>query len=33
MVVFNGKNYDPLEKTMTTVLRAKNKLGFIGGSM
>lgn len=32
-VVFNGKNYDLWEKAVTTALLAKNKLGFIDGTL
>jgi len=32
-VVFNGKNYDLWEKAVRTALRAKNKLGFIKGTL
>jgi len=32
-VVFDGKNYDLWEKAVWTALKAKNKLGFIDGSL
>ena len=32
-VVFDGKNYDLREKAVQTALRAKNKLGFIEGTL
>ncbi|KAK4427084.1 hypothetical protein Salat_1477300 [Sesamum alatum] len=31
--MLNGDNYDMWEKAMTNALRAKNKLGFIDGSL
>ena len=33
VVVFNGKNYDLWEKAIHTSLKAKNKLGFIDGTL
>ena len=32
-VVFDGQNYDMWEKTVRTTLKAKNKLGFIDGTL
>ena len=32
-VVFDGKNYDLWEKAVHTALKAKNKLGFIDGTL
>ena len=32
-IKFNGKNYDLWEKAVRTALKAKNKLGFIDGSI
>ena len=32
-IKFSGKNYDLWEKEVRTTLRAKNKLGFIDGSI
>jgi len=32
-IKFNGKNYDLWEKAIRTALKAKNKLGFIDGSI
>ena len=33
LIKFNEKNYDLLEKMVRTVLKAKNKLRFIDGSI
>ena len=33
VVVFDGKNYDLWEKAVTTTLLAKNKFGFIDGTL
>jgi len=33
VVIFDGKNYDPWEKTAGTFLKSKNKLGFIEGRL
>ena len=32
-VVFNGKNYDLWQRAVRTALKAKNKLGFIEGTL
>ena len=32
-VCFDGKNYDLWERAVRTTLRAKNKLGFINGTL
>jgi len=32
-VIFNGKNYDLWKKAVRTVLKSKNKLGFIEGTL
>ena len=32
-VIFDGKNYDLWERAVRTALKAKNKLGFIDGTL
>ena len=32
-VIFDGKNYDLWERAVRTALKAKNKLGFIEGTL
>jgi len=32
-VIFNGKNYELWQKAIRTVLKSKNKLGFIEGTL